>query len=688
MDTTRTEDNRPSPFRALLWKEWRESWFMAVLSLATLVLCGVGFAVAGFAQLLFPSLPIIAVALCLLLGAGTIAREHGQGTDSFLASLPSGRTREWLAKALPGLGLSLLYCATGLVLARVLGGRIESEDWLADAREWQVVLVPGVGFSLFAVGMFASAMARDVIMSFLLGAILWSVALWGCLLALGFSLWFVGLHVAAGAVCSPFLLFFVAALMGLYAYRRHATGTSVFRRAIACGIWLVLAVFVAGVLPATVLICRFHFFVPPEEYAISRMFIQLSRNSKWLSFEADTRWRSDVWLCDLEKNRVRKITAGVEGSWPSMSPDGKWIVLSRGMLDRSPPSYTFPRYMPSWLRTWRCTAYRIRDGFETVVAPSQSFGLALWMNETTCLATGVGARKRIVRFGAKGVESISKTPFDWKWRVFVASDLPSTRHCLLIYGLSEPSASPIELALLNPDGQVERKDLPEYPRDKWRVIGLSPDAEKVLLEGELKGTHGEERRALDLVEIASGRTRRVFDEPMPFDCRLYACGTRRGLPRSCFSPEGKYVVLWESAAKAGGTDSPDVNKGAALMVVDIEAETARHIDGLPASMFDISAYAPDDPRMVWAAEPGPEGQRAVWRIDLPTGRAQRLQESSDHVFVDLFWPKKDRLIVVRKPVQDRLGEIRIPIDKWSWPRSEILWVNLDGTDERVIFPPE
>ncbi len=100
-----------SPFRALVWKEWRESWWLLVLTAA-----------APAAWCLIPGawrpetvlviLGAIVVLAGFLLGARLFASETARGTAIFQGERPVQGERIWLAKIL----LPLCALAGGIIL--------------------------------------------------------------------------------------------------------------------------------------------------------------------------------------------------------------------------------------------------------------------------------------------------------------------------------------------------------------------------------------------------------------------------------------------------------------------------------------------------------------------------------------------------------------------------------------------
>jgi ABC-type transport system involved in multi-copper enzyme maturation permease subunit len=103
-----TESSFRSPFAALVWKEWRESWWLLALMVF-------GPAVSYCAFRTTNGKGVALVGLCLLalfLGAGLFAGERAQGTSAFQTEQPVRRGAVWNAKLL----MPVLALAAGELL--------------------------------------------------------------------------------------------------------------------------------------------------------------------------------------------------------------------------------------------------------------------------------------------------------------------------------------------------------------------------------------------------------------------------------------------------------------------------------------------------------------------------------------------------------------------------------------------
>jgi len=104
-----------SPFAALVWKEWRESWWL-------LVLATIGPAAWTIAPRVWPDpgrlsfadilAALIVWGVTLSLGAVLFASERARGTETFQDERPVGRGAIWNAKLL----MPILALASGAVL--------------------------------------------------------------------------------------------------------------------------------------------------------------------------------------------------------------------------------------------------------------------------------------------------------------------------------------------------------------------------------------------------------------------------------------------------------------------------------------------------------------------------------------------------------------------------------------------
>ena len=99
-----------SPFRALLWKEWRESWWLLVLVIAVAVACSViRFTSPGKTPIVLVQLLSVGV---VALGARLFSSETARGTAVFQGERPVSKGAIWNAKVL--LPLCVIIAGTAL----------------------------------------------------------------------------------------------------------------------------------------------------------------------------------------------------------------------------------------------------------------------------------------------------------------------------------------------------------------------------------------------------------------------------------------------------------------------------------------------------------------------------------------------------------------------------------------------
>ena len=145
-----SESSFRSPFAALVWKEWRESWWLLVLMVVGPTALYVALKATAWVEI-ETILHLSAFALGLLavcLGGGLFAGEHAQGTLAFQEERPVSRVRIWNAKLL----MPILALAAGEMLFLLMA------DWLYPPEAWRyrVTIVPFM-FLVMALLGFASA---------------------------------------------------------------------------------------------------------------------------------------------------------------------------------------------------------------------------------------------------------------------------------------------------------------------------------------------------------------------------------------------------------------------------------------------------------------------------------------------------------------------------------------------------
>jgi hypothetical protein len=166
-----------SPFAALLWKEWRESWWLLILMVVgptALYIAGAALCASGvISDNTMISLPAFALwALASFLGAGLFAGEHAKGTCAFQLERPVARSAIWKAKLLlPAVALAtgeLLFFVVTDCVYPPLGWR-----WRPDTIVPFMFLV--TGFLYFASAVLCSVMLQRPVTAWAAGGVLFFV---------------------------------------------------------------------------------------------------------------------------------------------------------------------------------------------------------------------------------------------------------------------------------------------------------------------------------------------------------------------------------------------------------------------------------------------------------------------------------------------------------------------------------
>ena len=144
-------DQWHSPFRALLWKEWRESWWLLGLAVCfpALALPVAESVLGDFELFLWFVPPVCAV----LLGARAVASETARGTIHFLGERPVTKAALWTAKTV----LPLAALITGSVAFAIPAVSAMREVCGDDAAFVLAVFFMGT-LSSFALAMLCSVL--------------------------------------------------------------------------------------------------------------------------------------------------------------------------------------------------------------------------------------------------------------------------------------------------------------------------------------------------------------------------------------------------------------------------------------------------------------------------------------------------------------------------------------------------
>jgi ABC-type transport system involved in multi-copper enzyme maturation permease subunit len=163
-----------SPFAALVWKEWRASWWLLVLMAigptALYLGCAALEANGWVTQTTMVGLPAFALwLLALCLGAGLFATESAQGTSAFQEERPVSRGTIWNAKLL----MPILALAAGEILFFVAAGEVYVPAAWRYRLHTVLFMFLVMGFLCFASCVFCSVMLSRPVSAWAGGGVLW-----------------------------------------------------------------------------------------------------------------------------------------------------------------------------------------------------------------------------------------------------------------------------------------------------------------------------------------------------------------------------------------------------------------------------------------------------------------------------------------------------------------------------------
>ena len=146
-----------TPFLAILWKEWRESWGLLLLAVIAPCTGHIAMAETPRQSWMFVTPAIIFVALCM--GARLFAGEFARGTAHFRDERPAGRGVVWAAT------IALPICALVLgALSKVAFGVCISVGFMPPHEGLFIAQILAEGLLAFSIGAFLSViMDRPVI---------------------------------------------------------------------------------------------------------------------------------------------------------------------------------------------------------------------------------------------------------------------------------------------------------------------------------------------------------------------------------------------------------------------------------------------------------------------------------------------------------------------------------------------
>jgi ABC-type transport system involved in multi-copper enzyme maturation permease subunit len=172
-----SESSFRSPFAALVWKEWRESWWLLILMVvgptASYGLCVALYANGRLKGPIMVGLPAFALwMLALCLSAGLFAGDCSRGTSAFHLERPVSRGAIWNAKLL----MPILALAASEILFIVAVGKLYvPEPWRARLHIVPFMFLV-MGFLCFASGVFCSVMLSRPVSAWAAGGVLWVVS--------------------------------------------------------------------------------------------------------------------------------------------------------------------------------------------------------------------------------------------------------------------------------------------------------------------------------------------------------------------------------------------------------------------------------------------------------------------------------------------------------------------------------
>ncbi len=157
-----------SPFAALVWKEWRESWWLLIL---TFVWPAASYSTASYCtgvKSAWDGLAVVGILLlALFLGSGLFAGERAQGTSGFLAERALGRNTIWNAKVL----MPLLTLAAALILYGIVSCLLLPTPGYA-ARGLDIFMTLAAAFLMFASALLCSVLLDRPVTAWAAGGVL------------------------------------------------------------------------------------------------------------------------------------------------------------------------------------------------------------------------------------------------------------------------------------------------------------------------------------------------------------------------------------------------------------------------------------------------------------------------------------------------------------------------------------
>ena len=164
--------DRPTPFHAMLWKEWRESWWLLIPTLLTPSVVVALFLSDNAPLRIWALVPMLF--FCLLpgiLGARLFASETAHGTAFFQLERPVERRLIWKARVLMPL------IAIGVGLAVPLGLFIKFGLWRAMAG---IGYVPGLMLLIFGASLLCSILLDRPATALAAGGVVTFAAVMAC----------------------------------------------------------------------------------------------------------------------------------------------------------------------------------------------------------------------------------------------------------------------------------------------------------------------------------------------------------------------------------------------------------------------------------------------------------------------------------------------------------------------------
>jgi len=380
----------------------------------------------------------------------------------------------------------------------------------------------------------------------------------------------------------------------------------------------------------------------------------------------------------LADHRLQKLKRWMSGDYPLITPDGEWAMIERRWLTGD-YWLAIPRGLPERLTSSKFYAHRVRDGAEFELVSHRSARIAsFWLNDDF-YTNRFGADPKFfdvsshpeIRFQFSTDMNRYSLPnfLEARKRVEPTRFFFHTRGHLR---KSEPRA--IELL---PSGETRQVFFPDHATDLWSWCDVSPDGRLALFGSATPQGSKQNPLILDLVEIDTAKAlwsikmRERLGAGRGEELELRALDIRSGW----FAPSSRYMAL-----RAIHESADDVEDQTQVLVIDLAERSVSVVQDLPPVIHRPSAaFRPDGRKLVLVSAESWKHAGGVWSVDLGSSRATKLPVKAPPSSCCVWWLRNDRLLIAQ-----HFGRV----SGYKRERPRIWSVNLDGTDERMIFPPE